>query len=126
VAEGLGMDRVGIRRLNASRAGDVNPQGSVITSCAMTECLEWVEQEIKRPPARPLRTGCRRGVGYAAMFHVGGGARGYRSDGCGAILKLDDFGKLSLLTGASEMGQGAETVLAMIVAEQVGLAGERV
>jgi xanthine dehydrogenase molybdenum-binding subunit len=55
------------------------------------------------------------------MFHVGGGARVYRSDGCGAILKLDDFGKVSLLTGASEIGQGSETVLAMIVAEELGV-----
>ena len=65
------------------------------------------------------RPGWRRGVGYAAMFHVGGGARVYRSDGCGAILKLDDFGKVSLITGASEIGQGSETVLAMIVAEEL-------
>ncbi len=55
------------------------------------------------------------------MFHVGGGARVYRSDGCGAILRLDDFGKVSLLTGASEIGQGSETVLAMIVAEALGV-----
>jgi len=57
----------------------------------------------------------------AGMFHVGGGARVYRSDGCGAILKLDDFGKVLLLTGASEIGQGSETVLAMIVAEELGV-----
>ncbi len=126
LAEGLGMDRVAIRRLNASQAGDVNPQGSVITSCGMTECLDWVEEEMARPPARPARPGGKRGVGYAAMFHVGGGARVYRSDGCGAILKLDDFGKLSLLTGASEIGQGSETVLAMIVAEELGVPIERV
>ena len=121
LAERLGLDRVAIRRLNATKAGDVNPQGNVITSCAMTECLDWVEREIARPPARAARPGAKRGVGYAAMFHVGGGARVYRSDGCGAILKLDDFGKVSLLTGASEIGQGSETVLAMIVAEELGI-----
>jgi CO/xanthine dehydrogenase Mo-binding subunit len=126
LAEHLGIDRMAIRRLNASRPGDVNPQGSLITSCAMTECLDWVEREIERSPARPARPGWRRGVGYAAMFHVGGGARVYRSDGCGAILKLDDFGKLSLLTGASEMGQGSDTVLAMIVAEELGVPVDRV
>ncbi len=126
LAERLGMDRVAIRRLNASQTGDVNPQGNVITSCAMTDCLHWVEQEIARPPARPPRAGARRGVGYAAMFHVGGGARVYRSDGCGAIVMLDDFGTLSLLTGASEVGQGSETVLAMIVAEELGVPIDRV
>ena len=36
-------------------------------------------------------------------------------------MKLDDFGKVLLLTGASEIGQGSETVLAMIVAEELGL-----
>src|SRR5207247_5336693 len=63
---------------------------------------------------------------YAGMFHVGGGARIYRSDGCGAIVKVDDFGRVSLITGASEIGQGSETVLAMIVAETLGIPLERV
>src|SRR4029434_7792660 len=117
LAERLGLDRVEIRRRNATRPGDVNPQGNVITSCAMIEGLEVVGRERGRLLGGAPRAGWRRGVGYAAMFHVGGGARVYRSDGCGAILKLDDFGKVSLLTGASEIGQGSETVLAMIVAE---------
>jgi len=122
LARRLGLDRVEIRRRNASRAGDVNPQGSVITTCAMTECLDTVERDITAAAAaRPPEAGWKRGVGYAAMFHVGGGARVYRSDGCGAIVKLDDFGKVSLLTGASEIGQGSETVLAMIVAEELGI-----
>src|SRR5205809_1629331 len=121
LAERLGLDRMEIRRRNATRAGDVNPQGSVITSCGLTECLDAVEREMRTPVARPPRPGWKRGVGFAAMFHVGGGARVYRSDGCGAILKLDDFGKVSLLTGASEIGQGSETVLAMIVAEELGV-----
>ena len=121
LAERLHLDRVEIRRRNATRPGEVNPQGNVITSCAMTECLDSVEREIGRAVREAPRPGWRRGVGYAGMFHVGGGARVYRSDGCGAILKLDDFGKVSLLTGASEIGQGSETVLAMIVAEELGV-----
>src|SRR5215470_2725502 len=121
LADRLGLDRLEIRRRNATRAGDVNPQGNVITSCAMTECLDAVGREMRKPVARAPRPGWKRGVGYASMFHVGGGARVYRSDGCGAILKLDDFGKVSLLTGASEIGQGSETVLAMIVAEELSV-----
>ncbi|MGH7373077.1 MAG: xanthine dehydrogenase family protein molybdopterin-binding subunit [Candidatus Rokuibacteriota bacterium] len=126
LAQRLGLDRVEIRRRNATRPGDVNPQGSVITSCAMTECLDVVEREIGGAALPPPEAGWKRGVGYAAMFHVGGGARVYRSDGCGAILKLDDFGKVSLLTGASEIGQGSETVLAMIVAEELGIPLSRI
>ena len=125
LADRLGLDRLELRRRNASKPGDVNPQGFVLTSFAMTECIDAAAEEIRRDPP-PLRPGWKRGVGYAGMFHVGGGARIYRSDGCGAIVKLDDFGKVSLLTGASEVGQGSETVLAMIVAETLGVPLERV
>jgi xanthine dehydrogenase molybdenum-binding subunit len=121
----LGLDRLEVRRRNVLNSGDVTPQGFEITSCAMRECLEAVAEDIGRQPP-PLSPGWRRGIGYAAMFHVGGGARIYRSDGCGAILKLDDFGIVSLITGASEIGQGADTVLAMIVAETLGVPLQRV
>jgi CO/xanthine dehydrogenase Mo-binding subunit len=124
LADRLGIDRLELRRLNASKPGDVNPQGFALTSFAMRECLDAAVEEIaKSPPPVP---GWKRGVGYAGMFHVGGGARIYRSDGCGAIVKLDDFGKVTLITGASEIGQGSETVLAMIVAETLGVPLERV
>ncbi len=125
LADRLGIDRLELRRRNLSKPGDVNPQGFVLTSFAMGECLDAVADEIRRDPPPP-RPGQQRGVGYAGMFHVGGGARIYRSDGCGAIVKVDDFGKVTLITGASEIGQGSETVLAMIVAETLGVPLERV
>ncbi|HKD00445.1 MAG TPA: xanthine dehydrogenase family protein molybdopterin-binding subunit [Methylomirabilota bacterium] len=125
LADKLGIDRLELRRRNASKAGDVNPQGFALTSFAMRECLDAAAEEIAKSPPPPI-PGFKRGVGYAGMFHVGGGARIYRSDGCGAIVKLDDFGKVTLITGASEIGQGSETVLAMIVAETLGVPLERV
>jgi CO/xanthine dehydrogenase Mo-binding subunit len=125
LADRLGIDRLELRRLNAPKPGDVSPQGFVLTSFAMRECLDAAAAEIARNPPPPA-PGWKRGVGYAGMFHVGGGARIYRSDGCGAIVKLDDFGKVTLITGASEIGQGSETVLAMIVAETLGVPLERV
>src|SRR5437016_12286209 len=100
LAERLGLDRLDVRRRNASKPGDVNPQGFVLTSFAMTECIDAAAEEMRRDPP-PLRPGWKRGVGYAGMFHVGGGARIYRSDGCGAIVKLDDFGKVAQIGRAS-------------------------
>lgn len=126
LADRLGLGKLEIRKRNAIRPGDTTPQGSLITTCAMTECLEAVAREIAVAPAKPPRPGWKRGIGYAAMFHVGGGARVYRSDGCGAIVKVDDFGKVTIITGASEIGQGSETVLAMIAAEELGIPFERV
>jgi xanthine dehydrogenase molybdenum-binding subunit len=125
LAARLALDPLELRRRNVTRPGDANPQGFVITSCAMSACLEAVAADVRAdvPPPRP---GTKRGVGYAGMFHVGGGARIYRSDGCGAIVKLDDFGKVTVITGATEIGQGSETVLAMIVAETLGVPLDRV
>jgi xanthine dehydrogenase molybdenum-binding subunit len=125
LADRLGLAPLEIRRRNVTRSGDVNPQGFVITSCAMGECLDAVAGVVDHG-LPPVEAGWRRGVGYAGMFHVGGGARIYRSDGCGAIVKLDDFGRVSLITGATEIGQGSETVLAMIVAETLGIPLDRV
>ena len=125
LAARLGLDPLELRRRNVTKPGDANPQGFLITSCAMAECLDAVADEAAQD-VPPARTGWKRGVGYAGMFHVGGGARIYRSDGCGAIVKLDDFGKVSVITGATEIGQGSETVLAMIVAEILGVPLERV
>src|SRR5439155_5402595 len=125
LASRLRLDPLELRRRNVTKPGDANPQGFVITSCAMSECFDAVAEDVARDVPAP-RPGWKRGVGYAGMFHVGGGARIYRSDGCGAIVKLDDFGKVSVITGATEIGQGAETVLAMIVAETLGVPLERV
>lgn len=125
LAERLGVDPLELRQRNANRPGDITPQGFRITSCALAECLDAAARAVRENPP-PLAPGWRRGVGYAAMFHVGGGARVYRSDGCGALVRVDDFGRVTLLTGASEIGQGADTVLAMIVAETLGVPVDRV
>ena len=40
LAARLGLDRLELRRRNATKPGDANPQGFVIGSCAMRECLD--------------------------------------------------------------------------------------
>jgi len=122
LAEAAGIDRMEFRRINSNQAGDVTPQGLRITTCGLPECLEVVSQKLG--PASAKEQGV--GVGVASLIHVGGGARIYKSDGCGTIIKMDDYGKVDVFTGASDMGQGSETVLAQIVAEQLGVLVEDV
>ncbi|MBI3076127.1 MAG: xanthine dehydrogenase family protein molybdopterin-binding subunit [Deltaproteobacteria bacterium] len=104
LARELGMDPLEFRLRNANRPGDLTPQAMTITSCGLRECLETAAREM----------------GWA------GPAARRGADGCGAIVKIDDFGKVTLLTGASEIGQGAETALAQITAEELGVPLERV
>ena len=145
LAEELGMDPLELRLKNAQEPGETTGQGMVLQTCGLKECLEtaarnagWEEKRsavssqrsasgptapapnpqsaIRNPQSRLVR-----GIGLASLFHVGGGAKIYRSDGCGTILKLDDFGGIMVLTGSSEIGQGSETMIAQIVAQELGL-----
>ena len=122
LAETAGIDRIELRRINCTKPGDVTPQDLRITSCGLSECLEAVVDKLE--VGRPKTKG--EGIGLASLIHVGGGARIYKSDGCGTIIKMDDYGKANVFTGASDMGQGSDTVIAQIVAEELGLKVEDV
>jgi CO/xanthine dehydrogenase Mo-binding subunit len=128
MAEAIGMDPLDFRLKNAQTTGEVSGQGMVFRSCGFQDCLRTAAERSnflvkhREHAARRGEPGrFKRGIGMASMLHVGGGAKIYPSDGCGTILKLDDFAHLTLITGASEIGQGSETVLAQLVCEELGL-----
>lgn len=119
LAEKLEMDPLEFRLRNVNRPGDVTPQGMKIGTCAMEETLRVAAKEIGWRGRH--RAGANRGIGFATLFHVAGGARVYKSDGCGAVVKVDDYGKVTVLTGASEIGTGSDTSISQIVAEVMGV-----
>ncbi len=129
LAEAVGLDPVAFRLHNAQRPGETTPQGMVFRSCGLLDCLTtaaegsgFVEKHARYSRYERGQSGpIKRGVGIASLLHVGGGAKIYRSDGCGTMLKIDDYGHVTVLTGASEIGQGSETVIAQFVAEELGL-----
>ncbi|RJP36255.1 MAG: xanthine dehydrogenase family protein molybdopterin-binding subunit, partial [Phycisphaerales bacterium] len=130
LAAELGMDPLDLRLKNAHEPGETTAQGMVLRTCGQAECLQTAAEQAgwreKRTAAGTQRGAVVRGIGMASLFHVGGGAKIYRSDGCGTILKLDDYGGVTVLTGSSEIGQGSETVIAQIVAQELGLPLENI
>ena len=124
LAEKLGIDPLEFRLLNANKPGDTTCQGMKITTCAMEETLNLAAQRIGWKGTH--KAGKRRGIGFSTLFHVAGGARVYRSDGCGAMIKLDDFGKVTLLVGTTEIGTGSDTSITQIVAEELGVPLSRI
>ena len=128
LAEKLGMDPVAFRLKNANLPNSETPQGLKITSCGLRECITEAAERIgwESKGNKGNEGNVRRGKGIACTLNVGGGARIYRSDGCGATVKVDDFGRVTLVTGSTEIGQGSETALAQIVAEALGVRVEDV
>src|SRR3990167_2515422 len=127
LAEALGMDGLAFRLKNAQHQGEITPQGMQFKSCGFQDCLRTAaarsDYQTKQRSNRERwndNDPIKRGAGMASMLHVGGGAKIYPSDGCGTILKIDDFAHVTLITGASEIGQGSETVLAQLVCEELG------
>ncbi len=126
LAEAVGMDPLAFRLHNAQEPGETTLQGMNFDTCGLRECLETASAKSgfleKRRAYRSKQAGpVRRGIGIASLLHVGGGAKIYRTDGCGTILKLDDFGHATVMTGSTDIGQGSETVIAQFVAEELGI-----
>ena len=125
LAEAAGVDPLEFRLINANRPGEITPQRFKITTCGLKECLQQVGDKLMWRGHLSERKKSR-GVGLGALIHVGGGARVYKSDGHGMIMKIDDFGKVTVITGAVEIGQGSETVIAQVAAETLGVPPEDV
>ncbi len=126
LAEALGIDPLEFRLRNAQEEGETTPQGMRFHTCGFRDCLTTAAEKSgfreKHPAYKSGQEGpVKRGVGIASLLHVGGGAKIYRTDGCGTMLKVDDFGKVTVMTGSTDIGQGSETVIAQFVAEELGL-----
>jgi xanthine dehydrogenase molybdenum-binding subunit len=130
LAEEAGMDPYELRQLNKNIPNDITPMGLNITSCGHEECMRAVADKLKwkdkRGKGPEVENGKVRGVGMACLFHVGGSGRVYKSDGSGVIMKLDDFGNVTVMAGGVEMGQGFEASLRLASAEALGVTPEKI
>ncbi|MEJ2718379.1 MAG: xanthine dehydrogenase family protein molybdopterin-binding subunit [Deltaproteobacteria bacterium] len=119
LAEEAGLDPMEFRMINANIPDEQSPMGLRITTCPLKECLGEVKERLDWDNKRGKRDG--RGVGAASFLHVGGGARVYLSDAQGIILTVNDEGKVTVITGGTDQGQGSETIIRQMVAEAVGV-----
>jgi len=124
IAEELGMDPVELRLKNIMETGDVTCNDLAMSSLGMKECIEavrdgssWKNKRGKLPPGK--------GIGMASGFFVSGaGYPIYRSETYHSTVNLkvqEDGGGVEVLTAAAEIGQGAETMVATITAEALGV-----
>ena len=118
---------------NAQKSGEYTPQKSFLRECVLAECLETAarasDYSRKRKEYAALRAmpgRYKKGIGLASSIHNAGGAKIHKSDGIGTILKVDDFARVTVITGASEIGQGIDAVITLIVAEELGVPLEHV
>jgi putative selenate reductase molybdopterin-binding subunit len=137
IAAGLGMDVLEFKRMNWTKTGDPLDVAAelgegaaemkvipVVTSSGLEECVAQGQRAVgwyrrtdpdwQQPADRPH---IRRGIGFAMCMH-GSAISGL--DMGGASIKINDDGSFNLLFGATDLGTGADTILAQIAAEVLG------
>jgi CO/xanthine dehydrogenase Mo-binding subunit/aerobic-type carbon monoxide dehydrogenase small subunit (CoxS/CutS family) len=116
LAEKAGIDRLEFRILNALRGGDATVTGQVLASTGIAACLEALRPHWTRALAE---AGPGRGVGVASCWY-GCGNTGLPNPSTIRI-GLSAAGRVVLHQGATDIGQGANTVIAQIAGQALGL-----
>ena len=144
-AETLGVSPLEIRRRNLYRLGDETPTGQILReSVAADEVLERAAEAAEfegvaartakdrarragsgHVPGSPVRTMEDRtasGIGVALAWH-GAGFTGSGEVKLASVasIELVDGGRVRILTGSTEMGQGTKTIFPQLVAKELGL-----
>ncbi len=130
-ARKIGMDSVAFRLKNIARQGDINPLNKEkMVSCGLADCLkkgrDFIDWDKKKKEYAQHKTGpLRKGLGVACLAYASG-TYPVCVEIAGARIVLNQDGTVHVMVGATEIGQGSDTVVAQMVAETLGLAYEAV
>jgi len=119
----LSIDPIELRRKNAVKPHSETINGLRITSNGFAECLDAVEQAsdwLRRRGQLPHG----RGLGVAGSSYISG--TNYpiypnKMPQSAVQLKVDRSGRVTIFSGQSEIGQGCDQLLRVIVADELGL-----
>ncbi|HLW79342.1 MAG TPA: 4-hydroxybenzoyl-CoA reductase subunit alpha, partial [Terriglobia bacterium] len=128
IATVLGIDPAEIRRRNLLKSPCVTINGLRVQSYGYPECLEKVV-ERSGWGAKHGKLPYGKGIGVAGSHYVSGAANSIiRSTMPQTTVQLSvgRDGIVTILTGASEIGQGSDTVQVQIVAAELGVPLDRV
>lgn len=121
LAEMAGLDRLEFRQLNALRDGQASATGQQMQATGIAECLAALRPHWTRALANAAPQGhIRRGVGVASCWY-GCGNTGLPNPSTIRI-GVTHAGALVLHQGATDIGQGSNTVITQIAADALGVA----
>ena len=123
IATAIGLDPIELRRRNLVEPNSHTLNGMRVTSNGAKECLDRVEQASRwKERYRKLPFG--RGLGVAASAYISGTNYAIYPNAMpqsAVQLKVDRSGVVTVFSGQSEIGQGCDLMLAVLVADELGL-----
>ena len=120
IAQDIGLDPVELKRRNFVKPNTRTVNWLRVTSCGLEECTDKV-MRASRYHERQRRPG--HGMGFAISSYLSGaGTAIYWNDMPHSEVQIKvDRGGVTAFCGAMDIGQGSDSVLATIVAEELGL-----
>ena len=118
----LGIDPMEVRRRNFIGEFVETVNGQKITSNGFLKCLELVEEASGWKERHGGKLGRGRGLGVAGSMYISGTAYPVYPNEMpqsGVLVKLDRSGRVAIFSGASDIGQGVNTLLCQIAAEEM-------
>jgi 4-hydroxybenzoyl-CoA reductase subunit alpha len=128
IAARLGIDPAEIRRRNLLKPPCITVNNLRVQSYGLPECIDKVV-ERSGWKQRKGRLALKRGLGIGCSHYVSGAANSIiRSDMPHSTvnIKIDRDGGVVVYTGASDIGQGSDTMVAQVVAEVLGIGLARI
>jgi len=130
IAKQLNLDPIQFRLENLIQVGHVDPLSKVqVRSFGIPECInrgkeliKWDEKKTKNQNQVGEK---RRGLGMACFSYFSG-TYPVALEVAGARIVMNQDGSIQLQIGATEIGQGSDTVFAQMAAEVLGLPFEMV
>ncbi len=119
IAHELGIDPVEIRLRNALHAGEFQATGSQIFGCGLSEAIKGAAEKSNWAAKRG-RMVSGKGIGMGANGMMCGFPMGIRG-GSSAIIKFNEDGYPTILSGVIDNGQGNYHAMVQICAEVLGL-----
>ncbi len=130
LAEKLGMDPILLREMNMMREGETSPifaimgegtEGTamIMDTCKLDYCLKRGKELIGWERKYPRYDETREKVKAKGMAIAMQGSGIPYIDMGAATIKLNDDGCYNLMVGATEIGQGSDTILTQIAAEEL-------
>ncbi len=121
----LHLDPIEFRKNNLISAGHVDPLSKIkVRSFGIPQCIQKGKELIKWDEKKKLyqnKTGeKRRGLGMACFSYFSG-THPVSLELAGARIVMNQDGSVQLQVGATEIGQGSDTVFAQMVAEVLGI-----
>ncbi|MBZ0167438.1 MAG: molybdopterin-dependent oxidoreductase, partial [Candidatus Omnitrophica bacterium] len=126
LAAGIGLDPVAFRLKNITGPNMTTINQMKLTTNGLRECIDRACEAAKWSQKHGQQRQLCRGIGIGIAADVMGSKMYKSHESAGSIVKVEEDGSVYFFTGAADTGQGSNTALSQIAAQELGVSYSRI